>query len=133
MCFQRFLPVILIYQHQLAQSKRGEDTPGKIMMPWEEDSVWTPWFQVAQCSPSPLGIFLPGPTGLLQLSTTFTPSTARMYLINCYVFPSTSIKLCFASSTEEKSYHENITETRHLWSKCRESLNFYNTSYFVTS
>lgn len=70
-----------------AQSKEGEDTPGRIMMHQEEHSPLGLLFQEAQCSSSPLGVFLPG---LIHLSTTFTPSLDRMYLINCYILPGSS-------------------------------------------
>lgn len=130
MCFQRFIPVILVYQHQslfpahwtvCSEQTRGGHPRKNNDAPGRRFPIWALWFQVAQCPPSPSGVFQPGRAGLLHLSTTSTPSTARMYLINCFVFPSSSTNRVL--QVAQKSYYDNITGTRHLWSKRRESSN----------
>lgn len=101
--------------HKRRTPRKNNDASGR------KFPIWTLWFWEAQYSPSPLGILLPGSRGLLQLSTTFTPSTSRRVLDNLFCFPNFINHLCFASSTEEfpRYYH-----TRHLSPKCRDSSYF---------
>lgn len=88
--------------HKRRTPRKNNDASGR------KFPIWTLWFWEAQYSPSPLGILLPGSRGLLQLSTTFTPSTSRRLWINCSVFPISSI-IC-ALPVAQKSSHDIITQ-----------------------